>query len=206
MYENTAMELLQNDRLKGEYLVNNTMRRYKMYNQYLSGMERYGKYMVTPSLKLRAEAIGVKLYESREGGIAAGFTYPDVNGKQVSLADFKGKVVLIDVWATWCGPCRSEIPHLKKLEEEMHGKDIVFIGVSLDEAKDKQKWLDFIEKEGLKGIQLHASGWSKIAQDYKIKGIPRFIVVDKQGNLVSSDAPRPSNPDLKRLLEAELLK
>ena len=53
----------------------------------------------------------------------------------------------------------------------MHGTDVVFLGVSVDEAKDKQKWLDFIETEGLKGIQLLANGWSKITKDYKINGI-----------------------------------
>ena len=112
----------------------------------------------------------------------------------------------MDVWATWCGPCRGEIPHLKKLEEEMHGADIVFLGVSVDEAKDKQKWLDFIRKEGMGGIQVHASGWSKITKDYKIEGIPRFMVFDKNGNIVSIDAPRPSSPELKKMLETELKK
>ena len=63
----------------------------------------------------------------------------------------------------------------------MHGTDVVFLGVSVDEAKDKQKWLDFIETEGLKGIQLLANGWSKITKDYKINGIPRFMVFDKKG-------------------------
>ena len=58
----------------------------------------------------------------------------------------------------------------------MHGTDVVFLGVSVDEAKDKQKWLDFIETEGLKGIQLLANGWSKITKDYKINGIPRFYL------------------------------
>lgn len=127
-----------------------------------------------------------------------------MNGKQVSLSDFKGKVVLIDVWATWCAPCRGEIPHLKKLEEEMKGMDVIFLGVSVDEARNKQKWLDFIEQEKLGGIQVFASGWSKITKDYKINGIPRFIVIDRKGNVVSFDAPRPSNPALKKMLEGAL--
>ena len=205
-YTDASLAYLHTDKLKGVFVVNNEFLRYKSYDRYLSAMEKYGKYLVTPSLKAKAEAVGTKLYDTRAGGVAADFTYPDVNGKMVSLSDFKGKVVLVDVWATWCGPCRGEIPHLKKLEEEMHGKDVVFLGVSVDEAKDKQKWLDFIEKEGLKGIQLLAGGWSKITKDYKINGIPRFMVFDRNGNIVSVDAPRPSNPALKEMLEAELAK
>ena len=205
-YQSTCLGYLKTDRLKGEYLLRNVFAGLKSYDQYLSLMDRYGKYLVTPSLKARAEAIGTALYDTAPGSIAADFTYPDVNGKEVSLSDFKGKVVLVDVWATWCGPCRGEIPHLKKLEQEMHGTDVVFLGVSVDEAKDKQKWLDFIKKEELGGIQVHASGWSKIAQDYKIKGIPRFMVFDKQGRVVSVDAPRPSSPELKEMLEKELKK
>lgn len=63
----------------------------------------------------------------------------------------------------------------------MEGTDLVVIGVSVDEEKDKQKWLDFIEKEELPGIQLFANGWSKITNDYKINGIPRFMLFDREG-------------------------
>lgn len=196
---------LKNDRLKGEYVLTSGQR-YKSYDQYLSMQKKYGQYFVTPSQKARAEEIGTKLYTTAPGSMAADFTYPDIDGKEVSLSDFKGKVVLVDVWATWCGPCRGEIPHLKKLEQEMHGKDVVFIGVSVDESKDKQKWIDFVKKEELQGVQLLASGWSKITKDYQIKGIPRFMVFDKNGNIVSVDAPRPSSPELKQLLEEELKK
>ena len=152
-YTDDCLSYLGNDRLKGEYVVNNSFRSFKSYDQYLNAMEKFGKYLVTPSLKMRAEAVGTKLYDTKAGGQAADFTYPDVDGKMVSLSDFKGKVVLVDVWATWCGPCRQQIPYLKKLEEEMHGTDVVFGGVSVDESKDKQKWLDFSKTEGLKGVQ-----------------------------------------------------
>ena len=61
--------------------------------------------------------MAANLYKAEEGMRAADFTYPDKDGKMVSLSDFKGKVVLVDVWATWCSPCRKELPYLKKLEE-----------------------------------------------------------------------------------------
>ena len=128
-YEQACLEALPSDRLKGEFVVDRFFSQYRTYEEYLDGMNKFGKYWLSPSLKARAEAVGTKLYKTRAGGVAADFTYPDVNGKNVSLSDFKGKVVLIDVWATWCGPCKQEIPHLKKLEEEMEGTDVVFLGV-----------------------------------------------------------------------------
>ena len=205
-YTDKVLSFLSNPRLKGEYVINSRFNRFKSYDQYLEAMRMYKDYFVTPSLKGRAEAIGSKLYETRAGSQAADFTYPDVNGKNASLSQFKGKVVLVDVWATWCGPCKKEIPYLIKLEEEMHGTDLVVLGVSLDEAKDKQKWIDFIKEKGLGGVQVNASGWTKITKDYKITGIPRFMVFDKKGNIVTTDAPRPSDPALKELLLKELNK
>ena len=205
-YEQACLEVIPNDRLRGEFIVDRFFSQYRTYEEYLDGISRFGKYWLSPSLKARAEAVGTKLYKTRAGGIAADFTYPDVKGHDVSLSDFRGKVVLIDVWATWCGPCKQEIPYLKKMEEEMKETDVVFLGVSVDEARNRQKWLDFIEKEKLGGIQVFASGWSKITKDYRITGIPRFIVIDRKGNVVSFDAPRPSNPALKKMLEMELKK
>jgi thiol-disulfide isomerase/thioredoxin len=120
------------------------------------------------------------------------------------MNDLKGKVVLVDVWATWCGPCRAEIPHLKKLEEELKDKNIEFVSISVDEEKDRSKWKNMIEKEQLGGTQLFASGWSEIAKYYNITGIPRFMVFDQQGKIVSVNSPRPSQPELKQLLETTL--
>ena len=150
--------------------------------------------------------MGSRLYQTRKGLPAADFTYPDAAGKQISLSDFKGKVVIVDVWATWCGPCRKELPYLKNLEKELKDEEVVFIGVSLDEDKNLEKWKKFIVDEQLPGVQLFAGGWSKIAKDYKITGIPRFMVFDKQGCIVEVNAPRPSDPALKKLLKQELEK
>ena len=112
-----VITFLLNDHLIGEYLQIIEFRRYRSYEQYSAGMEKYGKYFVTPSLKARIEALGAPLYDTKAGSPAADFTYPDVEGNRVSLSDFKGKVVLVDVWATWCSPCRKEIPPSEKPEE-----------------------------------------------------------------------------------------
>lgn len=199
-----ALSYIPNNRVRGEILVGNAagIKSYFEFEKFAKEHEQY----LNAEQKERMDAIGSKLYEMRKGQAAVDFTYPDANGKPISLSDFKGKVVLVDVWATWCGPCRKELPHLKKLEEEMKGEDVVFIGVSLDEDKNLEKWKKFIVDEQLPGIQLFAGGWSKIAKDYKITGIPRFMVFDRKGNVVEANSPRPSDPNLKALLKEELKK
>ena len=135
------------------------------------------------------------------GNPAIDFTYPNKNGKEKSLSDFKGNYVYVDVWATWCGPCKREIPDLIKLEKDYHDKNIVFISVSVDEENDYQTWLDMIEEKELGGVQLFAAGWSQIAKDYHIKGIPRFMLFDPQGNILDTNASRPSDPLTRVLFE-----
>ena len=134
------------------------------------------------------------------------FTCKDINDKPVSFSDFEGKYVYIDIWATWCAPCKAEIPHLKALEEELSGSDIVFMSISLDKKADLQKWKNFVKKEALGGVQLIAENDfnSDLANTYKINSIPRFLLFDKSGNIINTQADRPSNPELKKQLN-ELL-
>ncbi|MDN3644141.1 TlpA disulfide reductase family protein [Lutimonas halocynthiae] len=130
------------------------------------------------------------------------FNYPDQNGNNVSLDDLKGKYVYVDVWATWCGPCKKEIPFLKEMDEAYKGKNIAFVSLSIDKMEHKDKWLKMIKDEDLGGIQILADqDWnSEFVTAYNIKGIPRFILIDKEGNIVNSNAPRPSDPNLKEVL------
>lgn len=132
------------------------------------------------------------------GNVSPKFDFENFKGGKTSLESLKGKYVYIDVWATWCGPCRREIPSLQKVEEQYHGKNIEFVSLSIDEKKDYEKWRKFVEDKKLGGIQLFADNdWnSKFVTDYAIEGIPRFILVDPNGNIVSADAPRPSDPKL----------
>ena len=127
--------------------------------------------------------------------------YENHKGGTTSLEDLKGKYVYIDVWATWCGPCKAEIPSLKAVEKQFHGKNIEFVSTSIDVAKDHEAWVNMVSEKELGGIQLFADdNWkSKFVTDYAIQGIPRFILVDPNGNIVSADAPRPSNPKLVEL-------
>jgi thiol-disulfide isomerase/thioredoxin len=138
----------------------------------------------------------------QEGEPAIGFTYPDKDGEKISLSDFKGTLVYVDVWATWCGPCRAEIPSLQQLEADYHGKDITFMSVSVD--TNKEAWEKMVADKELGGIQLWADGWSEITKDYAIFGIPRFMLFDAEGNVISTNAPRPSSDEIRGLLNANL--
>ena len=138
--------------------------------------------------------------ELKEGDQAPTFKYLDINGKEVSLSDLKGKYVYIDVWATWCGPCQYELPHLKELEKKMHGKKIVFVSISCD--KDKAAWEKMVKEQGLGGVQLHNGGDREFMTAFAIRGIPRFILLDKEGKIVNPNMTRPSNPETEKTLKA----
>jgi thiol-disulfide isomerase/thioredoxin len=135
------------------------------------------------------------------------FNYENHKGGMTKLEDLRGKYVYIDVWATWCGPCIAEIPYLKRVEEKFHGKNIEFVGISIDAKKDYEKWKKFVVTKELVGIQLFSDNdWnSDFVKAYGITGIPRFILIDPKGNIVSANADRPSSPALTALLE-DLLK
>ena len=120
----------------------------------------------------------------------------------MSLSDFKGKYVYVDIWATWCGPCVAEIPFLVELEKEFYDDNIVFLSVSVDNDVNKEKWKTMIKEKDMGGVQLFASGWnSQIGNDYAISatGIPRFMLFDKEGNVMDTNAPRPSSEDIKKV-------
>ena len=144
-----------------------------------------------------------KLKTITKGNPSPTFNYENHKGGTTSLADLKDKYVYIDVWATWCGPCLREIPSLKAVEEAYHGKQIEFVSISIDVEKDYEKWKTMVTEKQLGGIQLMAdNNWkSEFAVDYGILGIPRFILIDPQGNIVSADAPRPSDPELRKILD-----
>lgn len=137
--------------------------------------------------------------------------YENYKGGTTSLSDLKGKYVYVDVWATWCGPCKGEIPSLKALEADYHGKNIHFVSLSIDDDRthggswDKAKadWKAMVADKELGGIQIMApEGWkSAFVEAYKIKGIPRFLLIDPDGNIVTPDAPRPSSPDIRELFD-----
>ena len=144
------------------------------------------------------------------GQPAPDFAYESIGGETVNLSDLKGKVVYLDVWATWCGPCKREIPASKALKKKYASTgQVEFLYVSVD--NDMRAWRDYLaEDPEFKGIHvITGTGWkSTITDAYNIQGIPRYILVDQAGRIVTANAPRPSSGEkieglISGLLEPE---
>ncbi|MEN8927915.1 MAG: TlpA disulfide reductase family protein [Flavobacteriales bacterium] len=131
--------------------------------------------------------------------------YENYKGGTSSLSDFKGKFVYVDVWATWCGPCKAEIPSLKKVEQTYEGKNIEFLSISVDALEDKEAWKAMIAEKGMGGVQVFSdNSWkSDFVVNYRITGIPRFILIGPDGKIISPDAPRPSDANLIELFDSQ---
>ncbi len=159
------------------------------------------------ALQKRFESVLTSAQEidKKEKVPAKDFEFRDRDGKIYRLADFKGKMLLIDFWASWCAPCKVQMPHLKDLEKHYEGKDIVVVKVSLDNTKEA--WLKGVESEDLKGILLHAEGAFRnpFPVAYGITSIPRFMLIDADGNIVSDDMPKPQFKDqVMAIIDKEL--
>ena len=161
----------------------------------------YYTYVASPYLNVLFKQACAKWDKAAVGKPSPDFKGVDVNGKQMSLRDFRGKYVYIDMWATWCGLCQKELPYLKKLEEKFRGRNIAFVGLSID--ADKAKWEARVKSGELCGTQLHIGRGSKFQADYRISGIPRFILLDPNGRIVNPDMTRPSSDDTEKILNAQ---
>ena len=119
------------------------------------------------------------------GNRAIDFNFTTLEGKEINLDYFKGKVLMIDFWASWCGPCCAELPHVKELYEKYHNQGFEVLGVSLDSKKDK--WLSAIEKFKLNWHNYSdLNKWnSAFAKKYFVRGIPYNVVIDQNGNIVA---------------------
>ncbi len=127
-----------------------------------------------------------------------------LDGREVDLKKLRGKVVLIDFWATWCGPCIAEMPNIKQVYADYHEKGFEIVSVSLDAEKDRQKFIDLVTAEGATWPQrFEGKGWKDpLVATYTISGIPAMFLLDQQGMLVSTNARGEAlGREVKRLLK-----
>jgi peroxiredoxin len=113
---------------------------------------------------------------------APNFTLPGLDGKTVQLADYRGKVVLLNIWATWCPSCVEEMPSMEKLYNELKGEYFEILTISIDESGDKAV-VPFMQKYKLTFPTLLDPGGKTVQRLYRITGVPESFLVDKEGNI-----------------------
>lgn len=151
------------------------------------------------------EKVVKELKKFYPGQPAVDFTFKTLDGKDMKLSDLKGKVVYMDFWASWCGPCKGEMPFAKKIKEHFKDNpDVVFLYVSIDDKEEA--WKRGIDALGISGMHTRTPGWGgEIAQLYKIQSVPSYFLFDKKGNFAVKKTPRPSQTDeVIRLIEGLL--
>lgn len=131
------------------------------------------------------------------GNPAINFTMEDENGTLRRLSDFKGKILYIDLWATWCGPCLQESPFFVSLAEKYSNSDVVFIPISMD--RNQEQWHSHLKKQK-KQIKQYHSVDNVLQEDWNVKSIPRFILIDANFNIVNAYAARPSSKEIEQTL------
>ncbi|WP_406825978.1 redoxin domain-containing protein [Pedobacter sp. KACC 23697] len=166
----------------------------------------YDRFISYPNFPVAEELFGMLTKEARQsdigeqintalktnaktakGKVAPAIAMPDKDGKIVKLSDFKGKYVLVDFWASWCGPCRRENPNVVAAYKKYHDKGFEILGVSLDSKKDA--WLKAIAADGLTWTHVSdLQAWSNSAvKDYGVKSVPASFLLDPEGKVVGKD-------------------
>ncbi|WP_316808070.1 TlpA disulfide reductase family protein [Pedobacter agri] len=208
------MELLL-QKVSNERLINEQLSQNIIYHLSISGWDtRMDKIMVAAMEKTTDSEVRKNLNDLREkyskvskSAVAPDFSIPDAIGKMVNLSDFKGKVVAIDVWATWCIPCMHSLPYFLKLRDKYkHNPNVVFVSISTDNSKSKDKWLTFLKSKDMNGVELHAGDEKSSAFEkaYNITGIPRYVLIDQEGKIIEDHAPQASEPEFEKLIETAL--
>ncbi|WP_303893525.1 TlpA disulfide reductase family protein [Terrimonas ferruginea] len=150
-------------------------------------VKRYPAHKALAALKKSMDDANAQKPASLVGRPAPEFTLPDVNGKPVSLNSFRGKYLLVDFWASWCGPCRRENPNVVKAFQQFKDKNFTILGVSLDETKEA--WMKAIVQDQLKWTQVSdLKHWeSSVVGLYGIQGIPYNVLLDPDGKVIAEN-------------------
>lgn len=177
-------------------IIENYLRNYSYSDENYSRLEK-----LTTELPNREEIL--KQYRAKRYSIVGAempdISFEDQDGNNHKLSDFKGKYIYVDLWASWCGPCVGEVPHLQKLEKKLKNKDVVFVSISLDSRRP-----EWIQK--MKQLKMHGNQWratdNTFAEMLNVKGIPHFLIYGKDGRLLEYKTLRPSNSMIVEKLES----
>jgi cytochrome c biogenesis protein CcmG, thiol:disulfide interchange protein DsbE len=169
-------------------------------------MKQEARWLLVPLLLFAVSAgCGNAKRTVQQPAAAPPFTLADIKGKKVSLSDFKGRVVMLDFWATWCPPCRFSIPALKDLHQEFSGRGFLVLGVSVDE--DISQVAPFVQEREIP-YPILLAGQTNVQQQYHVTGIPAFFLIDKKGQVAqrwtgfSPRAPEEWRAAIQELLAA----
>lgn len=159
----------------------------KLYNQFTPALQKTepGQEMATLIKGMSANKIG---------DVALDFALPDTTGKIVKLTDFRGKYVLLDFWATWCGPCLEEMPNVIDAYQKYHDKSFAILGVSLDRPDSEQLWKQMIREKHMNWPQVSDLKWwnSEAALLYNIQGVPANFLIDPNGKIIATNLRGPA--------------
>ncbi|MGN0282359.1 MAG: TlpA family protein disulfide reductase [Prevotella sp.] len=196
--------------------MDDTIRQYVVHNYFLNTIGSTGRdgreRLIEYHRKHVTEPNKVKNFDdiiSRWDAICTGRPSPDfvcsnALGNVITIESLRGKIIYIDIWATWCGPCRKELPFFRQLEKRYKDKGICFISLSID--KEKRSWENFIRNNENSKYNLYIGNEDPFLDKYMIKSIPRFILIDDKGRIITPVAPRPSDSKTMEIFDMLLSK
>jgi len=199
-----VIETFENAKIK-EYLYFTTIKQI-VENEGLEGFElcreTYDKQLKHDKYRNIIKALLNKKMQLAKGKPVPDYIGYDINDKEVHLSDFKGKVIYLDFWATWCGPCKAELPYYMKLSQQYQNKGIVFISISIDNPDKIEDWKNMIKNEhSIVQLRTHI-GWDpQLIDKFQVNSVPTYFLIDAEGKIIDATAPRPSSAEIKPLLD-----
>ena len=198
------VDCLKDKALQQEYILA-AASRMKYFDEYQNMTAQVGENFFSEVNMKRAEKIEQKLMWSKPGLVAPDFSAMAPDSTTMKLSDYKGKLVVVDVWATWCEPCRRMMPLFHQLQKEITDENVAFVSVCVGVWIESDKWLQLSKEFHITHDNYFVAGWnSDFVKDYRISGVPRYMIFDKEGNIVTVNAPNPASPRLKELILKQL--